>query len=57
MLKSSNINVVDCKLLHKTAEQQERFAAFCVVVSAADKDLCSTSQFGLRGLLEIIFKY
>jgi len=38
MLKSNNIDVVDCKLLRKTAEWQERFAAFRVVVNAADKD-------------------
>jgi len=38
MLNSNNIDEVDCNLLRKTAEWQERYAAFRVMVNTADTD-------------------
>ena len=38
MLTAKNIKVVNCKLLRKTADWQQKYAAFRVVVNIADKD-------------------
>ena len=38
MLTAKKIKVVNCKLLRKTAEWQQKYAAFRVVVNIADKD-------------------